>query len=385
MTTNGVKLGIGIGVVVVGGALVARLAEAQVAVKPTARPAPTMSPAGTFARITKIEPNMPRPSALAKATPQVKPEAAPDAAAQPTTAPRPKTIANSCDPAHLKLRWPLDGQAGRVWGINHYTDLDTYNYTRRDFRGATSDNAITYDGHRGYDILVGSFRQMDQDAVLARAAAAGKVVVVEDGRFDRETTTTPSKGMGNHVAIQHANGFISYYAHLKKNSLKVTKGQFVEAGTPLGVVGSSGCSSAPHLHFELHDCDNKWIEPANVQGMWPVHLGTLEQSGVMDLVLTEGLATEAQVLDPPSANIAALKKGQRLGIAMTAMLRGGDDVLVGVLGAGNDIREEWTATGKYGGQRLRFVATIAEGPGLVTVGVWVNGTLRETRPVMIVP
>jgi murein DD-endopeptidase MepM/ murein hydrolase activator NlpD len=57
-------------------------------------------------------------------------------------------------------------------------------------------------------------------------------------------------GYGNTVEVTHANGLISRYAHLSGYLSKV--GQAVNTGTPIAKVGSTGRSTGPHLHFEVH-------------------------------------------------------------------------------------------------------------------------------------
>lgn len=57
-------------------------------------------------------------------------------------------------------------------------------------------------------------------------------------------------GYGNTVEVTHANGLISRYAHLSGYLSKV--GQRVNTGTPIAKVGSTGRSTGPHLHFEVH-------------------------------------------------------------------------------------------------------------------------------------
>jgi murein DD-endopeptidase MepM/ murein hydrolase activator NlpD len=54
---------------------------------------------------------------------------------------------------------------------------------------------------------------------------------------------------GNAIVIKHANGTYSQYAHLSK--LNVKAGQKVETGQKIGLSGSTGNSSGPHLHFEI--------------------------------------------------------------------------------------------------------------------------------------
>ncbi|MBT7483240.1 M23 family metallopeptidase, partial [Candidatus Peregrinibacteria bacterium] len=55
---------------------------------------------------------------------------------------------------------------------------------------------------------------------------------------------------GNHVFIDHENGWKTIYLHFESPShLKV--GDTVEAGELVGKIGSTGRSTAPHLHFEM--------------------------------------------------------------------------------------------------------------------------------------
>lgn len=55
---------------------------------------------------------------------------------------------------------------------------------------------------------------------------------------------------GNNVEIKHADGRISFYAHLK--AVKVKKGQKVKAGDTLGIEGATGKATGSHLHLEIH-------------------------------------------------------------------------------------------------------------------------------------
>lgn len=56
-------------------------------------------------------------------------------------------------------------------------------------------------------------------------------------------------GYGNLVEIDHGNGYVTRYAHL--SAILVKEGAIIAAGTPLGRIGSTGRSTAPHLHFEV--------------------------------------------------------------------------------------------------------------------------------------
>jgi len=85
--------------------------------------------------------------------------------------------------------------------------------------------------HRGVDIAAprGSF---------VRASADG-IVVFADWTHD----------LGNLVIIYHGNGFITYYGH--NQNLLTSRSSVVKKGDPIALLGSSGESSAPHLHFEI--------------------------------------------------------------------------------------------------------------------------------------
>ncbi len=69
-----------------------------------------------------------------------------------------------------------------------------------------------------------------------------------------------SSGYGNHVRIDHGNGYVSLYAHLSRYN--VHKGQKVKRGDIVGFVGSTGRSTGPHLHYEIFK-DGERINPLN--------------------------------------------------------------------------------------------------------------------------
>lgn len=57
--------------------------------------------------------------------------------------------------------------------------------------------------------------------------------------------------LGNHIIIDHGNGEYSVLVHLMKGSVRVKKGDKVKQGDALALVGNSGLSNVPHLHYEL--------------------------------------------------------------------------------------------------------------------------------------
>ena len=70
-------------------------------------------------------------------------------------------------------------------------------------------------------------------------------------------------GYGNVVEIKHANGYSTLYAHNKENLVKV--GEMVGKGQTIALLGSTGRSSGPHVHFEVHR-DGKHHNPLRFVG-----------------------------------------------------------------------------------------------------------------------
>jgi murein DD-endopeptidase MepM/ murein hydrolase activator NlpD len=88
------------------------------------------------------------------------------------------------------------------------------------------------------------------------SAADGQVVAAVDGFDDQIPGEAPpliplEEADGNHVVIDHGNGNFAFYAHLIKGSVTVEEGDFVTRGQLLGLVGNSGNTIAPHLHFHM--------------------------------------------------------------------------------------------------------------------------------------
>jgi murein DD-endopeptidase MepM/ murein hydrolase activator NlpD len=72
---------------------------------------------------------------------------------------------------------------------------------------------------------------------------------------EAKKSTAAGGGFGNYVMIAHKiNGeqYTTLYAHMLDDSIKVSVGQKIEAGTPIGKMGSTGMSTGKHLHWELH-------------------------------------------------------------------------------------------------------------------------------------
>jgi murein DD-endopeptidase MepM/ murein hydrolase activator NlpD len=160
---------------------------------------------------------------------------------------------------HPLFIWPLQKANGisynEIYGISAYVDHDSafpnlltdYNCGTR-----TYDTSAGYN-HEGVDMFTWPFgwKMLDDDGVEIIAAAPGQIIVKQDGAFDRScnfNTTTP----WNIVIVQHNDGSVAAYGHMKNGSTTTKNvGDMVTEGEYLGIVGSSGISTGPHLHFEV--------------------------------------------------------------------------------------------------------------------------------------
>lgn len=91
------------------------------------------------------------------------------------------------------------------------------------------------------------------------AAPTGtEIYATGDGAVERADNT--AQGYGNHVIINHGYGYKTLYAHMTK--MVVRQGQKVKRGQLIGYVGSTGLSTAPHVHYEVERNGEK-INPIN--------------------------------------------------------------------------------------------------------------------------
>jgi len=95
--------------------------------------------------------------------------------------------------------------------------------------------------HKGLDIAA-------PPGTPVLAAAAGKVVYSDDKQ----------RGYGNLVILSHAHGYVTVYAHNRRNL--VDEGDTVGQGAPIAEVGNTGRSTGPHLHFEIRH-KKKAVDP----------------------------------------------------------------------------------------------------------------------------
>ncbi len=91
------------------------------------------------------------------------------------------------------------------------------------------------------------------------AAPTGTPIVAPDAGVVLEAG--PASGYGNVIYLQHENGDVTVYGHM--SDVMVDAGQIVEGGEVIAEVGSTGFSTGPHLHFEVHigGLDGERIDP----------------------------------------------------------------------------------------------------------------------------
>ncbi|MDY0384579.1 M23 family metallopeptidase [Trichlorobacter sp.] len=125
---------------------------------------------------------------------------------------------------------------------------------------------LTYDTHHGTDFRLRDLSAM-RSKVAVIAAAPGVVVGVRDGEPDvylkqRDKASLKGKEAGNGVRIDHGDGWATQYSHLLLGSVVVRKGQRINAGDVLGMVGLSGNTEFPHLDMSVSK-DGKPLDPFN--------------------------------------------------------------------------------------------------------------------------
>lgn len=161
---------------------------------------------------------------------------------------------------HPLFEWPVvknpAAPYSSVWSISNHVDhnpsfpnaIQDYNCGTR-----TYDTAAGYN-HKGIDIFTWPFtwHMFQNNHAWTVAAAPGVIIAKFDGNYDMNCAF--NNGNWNAVYIEHADGSIAWYGHLKSGSLTTKAvGQSVAVGEFLGVVGSSGNSTGPHLHFEVYN------------------------------------------------------------------------------------------------------------------------------------
>jgi hypothetical protein len=143
-----------------------------------------------------------------------------------------------CSTLHSRAALPING---RIWLAQRFAV---------DYEQLDADNRI-YSGEK----KVENYTIYGQEAI---AVADGTVVKVIDGVPEQEPGVFPEgisidEADGNAVILDIGGGNYALYAHFQPGSIRVKEGDRVRRGDVLALVGSSGNSLAPHLHFHVMD------------------------------------------------------------------------------------------------------------------------------------
>ena len=214
----------------------------------------------------------------------------------------------------LCLAWPVAGARGVDWVINNYVDLDTTRGGRRDYQGNRGPNARTYDNHRGVDIDIANFRAMDRGITVV-AASPGTVRATVNDQMDRNTSCLSNDW--NVVEVDGDDGHLYLYGHLRRGSVEVRPGDRVEVGTRLAQVGSSGCSTAAHLHFEMRNPAGEVVDPF-LDEHWAEAPSYDTPLSIMDISLRSGAYSSVDELKDPGVDLEMIGVGQQIGIGLSA-------------------------------------------------------------------
>lgn len=207
-----------------------------------------------------------------------------------------------------ELALPLACEPNKTCWIANYVDVDPGPEIRDYNCGTTTyaEESAYYKGHQGTDFALRDEKAM-RDGVTVLAAAPGVVIASRDGMPDVSVRRLGGRAAlkgndcGNRVGIDHGDGLLTDYCHLRKGSVLVRTGDKVHAGQPLGKVGMSGASEYPHLHFGVlvdKQVTDPFVglEPANGCGPGPHPLWAAETLAKLSYrassLYTAGFASE---------------------------------------------------------------------------------------------
>ena len=279
-----------------------------------------------------------------------------------------------------------------VFGQN-FVDLET-GPGLLDFTGG----AATVNGSTGEDFLLPSFAVEDIGVPVFAALDGTVSQAVYTDRADH--VTAGGTGQGNYVLLDHGAGQGTGYFSLAYNNgdaryEALRPGQFVKAGTQIGLVGSSGLSTAPHLHFQS-TLNGAIFEPfagaARPGPSWWV-----TQPALRTETYVEAYAISPGTITSPAPNSDLPRQGA---FAQGATQTGCWAILHN-LPAGSQFRLRWlrpdgsvyrsdagplTFAGSNLFQRtVRYYWNYTWNPGLDAAGTWhleltLNGSLVQTAP-----
>ena len=111
--------------------------------------------------------------------------------------------------------------------------------------GWPTDSGWTLSSGYGYRSMWGS-HELHTGLDIAGTGYGSKIYATNNGRV---VTAESHYSYGNHVVINHNNGYLTLYGHMSKIAVK--KGQVVAKGDVIGYVGCTGSCTGPHVHYEV--------------------------------------------------------------------------------------------------------------------------------------
>jgi murein DD-endopeptidase MepM/ murein hydrolase activator NlpD len=174
-----------------------------------------------------------------------------------------------------KAQQPIDGVQGKDWKVTSLMGNRIHPVTKQPKH------------HNGTDIW------SPNEPCWIEAPFNGTVV-------EARKSTAPGGGFGNFVTLSHKiNGedYVTVYAHMLDDSIKVTPGQKITAGTPLGKMGSTGMSTGKHLHWELQKAKKYAWNATGLNFIEPVAFF----DALIKLEAVKGTAKDQTPVDAPAA------------------------------------------------------------------------------------
>lgn len=135
----------------------------------------------------------------------------------------------------------------------HHLD---YNCGQRTYDFATGN-------HSGTDYVLWPYpwKRMQESIMEVIAAAPGIIINKKNTNYDLNCLNNGNVAW-NGIVVEHSDGSTSVYMHFKRGTATTKEiGASVETGELLGIAGSSGSSTIPHLHFEVQDLAGNFIDP----------------------------------------------------------------------------------------------------------------------------
>jgi murein DD-endopeptidase MepM/ murein hydrolase activator NlpD len=107
------------------------------------------------------------------------------------------------------------------------------------------------------------------------AARGGKVIATE-ASFDKGGLGMAYGQFANYITIEHTDGTMAKYYHLKQNGVNVKVGQYVSKGQFIGLSGNTGYSSGPHLHFGVYKVDSDYENTVTLPIKFQTNAGVVD-------------------------------------------------------------------------------------------------------------